>query len=97
MSTATLDLEQQRDTGNLDPEWEAWLAMDIPCVVNGCDEKVEWLGNQHGCLKAMSCDAHTMRFVSLIRADISRDGYTVCNYCKRPFATVEDFFTAVRI
>lgn len=90
-------LEEKQDTGSRDPDWEAWLAMDIPCVVEGCEEKVAWLGNQHGCLRAFSCDPHTIRFVTFIRADISRQGYTVCNYCKRSFDTLEAFFKAVRI
>lgn len=99
MSTDVLDREdlKQRDTGHMDPEWEAWLAMDIPCVVKGCDLEVEWRGNQHGCLVAFSCDPHTARFVSFIRTDIAQNGYTVCNYCKQPFTTLEAFFKAVRV
>ena len=100
MSTTLIEPEEdlrQRDTGHLDPEWESWLAMDIPCVVKGCDLPIEWMGNQHGCLKAFSCDPHTMRFASTIRADISNSGYTVCNYCKGVFDTLEAFFTAVRV
>lgn len=91
------DLEQQRDTGDQDPDWDAWLAMDIPCVVQGCDLPVEWRGNQHGCLQAFSCDPHTMKFVSVLRNDIARNGYIHCNYCKQRFFSLDDFFTAMRI
>lgn len=97
MSTTLVEPEQKRDTGHSDPEWEAWLAMDIPCVVEGCDLEVMWRGNQHGCLQAFSCDPHTVRFVSFIRTDIAQNGYTTCNYCKRAFDSLEAFFTAVRI
>lgn len=97
MSTTLVEPEQKRDTGHSDPDWDAWLAMDIPCVVEGCDLPIEWAGNQHGCLLAYSCDPHTIRFVTFIRADISRDGYTTCNHCKKSFDTLESFFTAVRV
>lgn len=97
MTTFLEDLEVQRDTGHQDPDWDAWLDMDIPCVVQGCPEEVAWRGDQHGCLQAFSCDDHTMKFVSTIRADISRKGYIVCNYCKQLFPDIDSFFTARRI
>lgn len=88
---------QERGTGNGDPDWDAWLAMAVPCVVERCDNDVEWWGNQHGCVRAQSCDDHTMKFVALLRGDLSRNGFIACNRCKRSFLSVEEFFTAVRI
>ena len=95
--TTLIEEDQETGTGNGTPDWAAGYDMPIPCVVEGCPEDVMWLGNQHGCLKAFSCDNHTMRFVSAIRGDISRNGFTHCNYCNKTFDTLESFFTAVRI
>lgn len=91
------ELEQQRDTGNKDPEWDDWIDPPVPCVVEGCPNPVEWWGNQHGCVRAQSCDDHTMKFVALLRGDLSANGYIDCNRCKQRFFTVDEFFTAVRI
>lgn len=91
------DLEQQRDTGNGSPEWDAWLAMDVPCIVEDCPDEVVWWGSQHGCVQGPMCDNHMMRFISRLRADFSLLGRTDCNYCNRVFTDRNEFFKARRI
>lgn len=96
MSTDVQEATKEATTTEALPDWAAGYAMDVPCIVEGCDREVMWFGNQHGCRRGHSCDFHIKQFVRTLNEDIAERGYIHCSQCKQKFASVYQFFTAVR-
>jgi hypothetical protein len=61
--------------------------------VSGCDNEVEWYGNQHGCVQAYICDDHMTEYALEVTWELDSCGFVICRPCQRAFASWESFIS----